>query len=448
MAASTTEVLVIGAGFAGLQAAAALQARGLRVQVLEARDRLGGRSRPATLAGRRLDLGAQWVGLGHARLQALARRAGAALLPQYDQGDKLLQLGHRLRRYSGLIPPVSPLALIEMQGVIWRLRQLQKAVPAAAPWEAPHAADLDALTVEQWQRRWLHSAGGRALFDLALRAVFCGEAGQLSMLGFLHYLAGNGGFERLIAARDGAQAATVDGGLHALTATLAEGLEIEREAAVRALRREGEAWIAQGADGRDWRARRVVLAMAPLLSSRIEIPGLSAEREQLGQRMPMGSVIKCLVAYERPFWREQGLSGEFVCPQAVFSPVFDVSPPDGGHGALVGFIDGPLAWRWSGDAGARRRAVIESLVAAFGAQAAEPIDYQDHDWIGDPWSRGCYVGLPAPGTLSRLGPALRAPQAGLHFAGTETARAWVGYVEGALESGERVAEEVASSLSA
>jgi monoamine oxidase len=96
----------------------------------------------------------------------------------------------------------------------------------------------------------------------------------------------------------------------------------------------------------------------------------------------------------------------------------------------------------SGHPEARRREVIDSLVTAFGSEAAHPVDYLDHDWITDAWSEGCYVGLPTPGTLTKLGTALREPHGRVHWAGTETAEAWVGYIEGALCSGERVAREV------
>lgn len=441
------DVAVVGAGFAGLAAARELQAAGLRVQVLEARDRVGGRSRPGVLQGRTIDLGGQWVGVRHDRLKALAAGAGAALLPQYTQGEKLLELDGRVRRYSGLIPPASPTALLEMQCALWRLRALQDRVSPEAPWAARGAETLDALSVEAWQARWLRSRGARALFDIAVRAVFCASPRQLSMLGFLHYLRANENFDALLSTDDGAQALTVAGGMHALSVHLARGLgaALRLDTPVQAIRREGESLCLQTPQG-PLRARRVIVAMAPTLAGRIEGLPDGPARAQLAQRMPMGSVIKCLVAYPRPFWREQGLTGEFVSDHAAFSPVFDVSPADGSHGALIGFFDGPEAVAWSANPAGRRREVLATLVRAFGPQAAEPLDYVDHDWITDPWSRGCYTGLWTPGTLTELGPALRTPVEGVHWAGTETASQWCGYIEGALLSGERAAAEVRATL--
>lgn len=446
MSDSVLDVAVIGAGFAGLTAARELEKRGLAVQVLEARDRVGGRSRPGTLNGVTIDTGGQWVGVGHARLERLVAEAGATLVPQYGRGRKVLQVAGKARTYTGLIPPVSPRALAEMQVALLRLRALQKKVDPARPWDSPLAA-LDQETLATWQDRWLRSEGARAIFDIGVRAVFCARPGELSMLHFLSYVAANGSFDYLVSAEGGAQAATVQGGMHQLSTHLARQLRrpVLLEAPVLRLEQGESAVTVTHAHG-TLRARRVIVAMAPSMAGRIGGDPVHTARQRLGARMPMGSVIKCLVAYARPFWREAGLSGEFVSDSAPFSPVFDHSPADGSCGILVGFFDGPEAVRWSGNPDGRRRAVIESLVAAFGPEAATPVDYVDHDWIADPWSEGCYVGLPAPGVLTGLGRALRAAHGRVHFAGTECAPAWTGYIEGALASGEAAAQEVALAL--
>ena len=442
------DVVIVGAGFSGLRAACELQQRGLHVQVVEARERVGGRSCAAMLNGRVVDVGGQWLGVDHQRLRALADQAGATIRAQYTTGDKLIADAGVVRRYRGLIPPVSPLGLLEFSAALARLRRLQSRVPADSPWQAHDAAALDAVTVQQWQARWIRTAGGRRLFDAALRAVLCTEASKLSMLGFLHYLSSNRSFEYLVSADDGAQAHVIEGGMHALSRHLASQLHhgVSYETPVLAIEQHANQATLRLAGGRRLSARRVIVAMSPLLASRIDMPGISVERHALGQRMPMGSVIKCLVAYRSPFWRASGLSGEFVGSDSLLSPVFDASPADASHGVLVGFIDGARALRWSADAAARRRAVIESLVHSHGPQAADPIDYVDQDWTAERYSLGCYVGVPTPGTLSSLGTALRAPSGLIHWAGTETAEAWCGYIEGALQAGERVAREVAAAM--
>ncbi|AFM11509.1 flavin monoamine oxidase family protein [Turneriella parva] len=444
--ARSVDVVVIGAGFAGLTAARALEAQGLKVQVIEARDRVGGRSRPGKLFGRTIDTGGQWVGVGHERLTRLVHEAGAELVPQYSVGKKLVQINNKTRYYSGLIPPVSVRALIEMQFALWRLTALQRKIDPKVPWQST-LANLDTQTVADWQRRWLRSDGAQALFDIGVRAIFCAKPGQLSMLHFLTYLRANGSFNYLASAEGGAQAATVKGGMHQLSVHLAKKLQqkILFGAPVQKITQSSKGVVVTHSRG-NIQAKRVVLAVAPALARKIEGDAMTTARRRLGERMPMGSVIKCLIAYKRPFWREQGFTGEFVSNTAGFSPMFDASPADGSCGILVGFFDGPTAVRWSSDADGRRREVIRSVVAAFGAEGENPVDYVDHDWITDPFSEGCYVGLPAPGALTELGASLRAPHGRVHYAGTETASEWIGYIEGAIESGERAAIEVCAAL--
>lgn len=444
----TCDIAVVGAGFAGLRAATLLRAAGRSVRLIEARDRVGGRSMAGTLNGRTLDLGGQWVGVRHDRLRALAAEAGAALVPQYVQGDKLLQTDDRIRRYSGLIPPISPTTLVEMQLALTRLRSLQKRVSPDAPWNSRDAEALDRMSVDAWQSRWLRSKGARALMDVAVRAVFCATPRQLSMLGFLHYISANENFDAVLSTDAGAQALTVDGGMHRLArhlgTQLGDALRLNRP--LQRIEQDTDEAVLHFADGA-LRAKRVIVAMAPPAAGRIACNPWMPAREQLAQRMPMGSVIKCLIAYKTPFWRAQGLTGEFVSTHAAFSPVFDVSPADGSSGALVGFFDGPDAVRWSGATPEARRAeVIATLVRAYGPDAAQYIDYADYDWIADPYSRGCYTGLWTPGTMTEVGHALREPVGRIHWAGTETASEWCGYIEGALLSGERAAAEVSAAL--
>jgi len=453
-----SDCIVIGAGFSGLQCARQLHDAGLRVTVLEARDRIGGRTRVTELAGRTVDIGGQWIGAAHSELQTLARSAGVQELPQFTDGARLLHLDHggrdRLKRYRGLIPNANPLALLELQRAIQTLTKQQKALDLHAPWETERASEWDHQTLDSWMRRHLRTRTGREIFDIAVRSVMTAEPGMLSFLGFLFYCASNENFEVLTSVESGAQAATVDGGMVQLAEHLARPLTaaelIHLEAPVAEIRRSdpSSGLVVTTADGRAFQAPKVVCALPPALQDRIRFdPPLAANRAQLANRMPMGSVIKTVVAYETPFWRHNGLSGEAVSHSLPFNTVFDATPPSGEFGALVGFIDGAPSRRWSSATPeARREAVLTSLTRYFGEQARNPLDHVEHDWITDPWARGCYVGLFTPGVLTELGPALRAPCGDIHWAGTETASEFCGYIEGAIRSGQRAAGEVAAAL--
>lgn len=452
----TLDCLIIGGGFAGLQCAQRLHQAGLAVQVLEARERLGGRTRVATLAGRTVDIGGQWIGAGHSELTAVAQAAGAAIVPQYAEGARLLHLASgrrdRVKRYRGLIPNANPLALLELDRAIRRLNRDSQSLSLDAPWQAAQASRWDHETLATWKQRHLRTRTGREIFDIAVRSVMTAEPGMLSRLGFLFYCASNNGFEALTSVDGGAQAATVGGGMVQLAEHLAAPLQAEHRVALNAdvhrVVRTEHAWQVEDRQQRCWQARRVVCALPPALQDRIAFePALPADRARLANRMPMGSVIKVVVAYATPFWREAGLSGEAVSHSLPFNTVFDASPREGRTGALVGFIDGAPARHWSArPPEERRQAVLDSLVRYFGPQAAEPLDYVEHDWVTDPWSRGCYVGLMTPGLLTELGPALRTPWSGIHWAGTETATEFCGYIEGAIRSGQRAADEVLTAL--
>jgi monoamine oxidase len=161
----------------------------------------------------------------------------------------------------------------------------------------------------------------------------------------------------------------------------------------------------------------------------------------------MGSVIKCLAVYDEPFWRAEGLSGSAVCGPGPLTMIFDNSPPDGSPGIIVGFLEGHWA-RELGRAGAdeRRQAVVENLARIFGPRAAQPELYLDRNWADEEWSRGCYVGYTPPGVLTSYGLALREPVGPIHWAGTETATVWNGYMDGAVQSGQRAAREALATI--
>lgn len=444
------DVCIVGAGFAGLNAAHHLRAAGCSVLVLEARDRVGGRTKPGLLAGHRVDLGGQWVGPDHGRLRALAARHGIAIEPQFESGGKLIEFGGKVKRYSGLIPAIPLLALLETDRVMKRIERMAAAINASSPWLAPEAEALDRDTVAAWLERHVRTAGARALMAIAVRAVFSAEPAEISMLFFLAYVRASGGLEPLISVRGGAQQDRFKGGLHQLSDALAD--EIGRETLrlstpVLALE-QGDASVTLHAAGQVVRARRAIVTVPLALLPRIQVaPAWPSLRQGLAQRSPMGSVIKCHIAYRTPFWRARGLSGEAVSDRGPFSPIFDGTPEGAAEGVLTGFLEGEAARRFTAlSAEARQQAVVATLVRLFGPEAANPIDYAENDWLAEEWSGGCYAGLMAPATLTGFAPVIRQPAGLVHFAGTETAIEATGYVEGALESGERAAAEVRAAL--
>ena len=445
---STVDVVVVGAGLAGLCAARELGREGATVQVLEARERVGGRVLSRQLAaGPVVELGAQWIGPGQEHMAALVQELALTPFPQHCAGDKVLSLGGKRSTYKRDIPSLPLLGLLDLDRTIKKLEAMARTVPLGAPGQAPRAREWDAMTVETWKRKSVLTAGARALVDVAIQSIFSAEPAEVSLLHCLWVLHAGGGLMKLSTIQGGAQQTRLREGFQTVAERLAGELggQLRLGAAVRAVVQSEDGVTVHHCRG-SVRGQRVILAIPPTLAGRIEYePALPVARDQLTQRMPMGSVCKCVAVYERPFWRERGLSGEAVCDRGPVRITFDDSPAagEGEHGALVAFVlaDGLRELRELDVAG-RRKAVISALVQLFGPQAGEPLDFIEQDWGAERWSRGCYFGLMPPGTLSRYGAALRTPCGRIHFAGTETAERWLGYMDGAVESGRRAATEV------
>jgi monoamine oxidase len=203
------------------------------------------------------------------------------------------------------------------------------------------------------------------------------------------------------------------------------------------------------ADGLTFEARRVIVALPPTLTCRIAYdPPMPAMRDQLTQRIPQGTVIKCMAIYDRPFWREQGLTGQATSLAGPVKLTFDNSPPDGSPGVLLGFLEGNQARMLGAETPERRRqAVIDGFARLFGPEAAQPVDYVDKSWADEEWTRGCYGCYMPTGAWTVYGPHLRAPVGPIHWAGAETATVWSGYMDGAVRSGDSAADSVSASLS-
>jgi monoamine oxidase len=448
-----SNVVVVGAGLAGLAAARRLVALGQEVTVVEARTRVGGRTEGMVLDdGTPLELGGQWLGEGHSRMYRLVDELGLSTFRTWnDEGRFLLDLrGKRstMKPHKGAMPHLSPFAIADLAQGLLRFTRLAARTDLHRPWLTRNAEVLDGQTWETWIRRNLRTRSGRAYFHVVCEAVWAAEASDVSLLHALFYARSNADLETLVAVDRGAQRDRVVGGsvrvAEAMAAALGERVVLGR--AVRRIEHDGDGVRVIARDGTEYHGDAAIVTLPPTLAGRLDYdPPLPSWRDQLTQRLPAGSVIKAYAIYPEPFWRRDGLNGQAASDVGPVKVTFDNSPPSGTPGVLLGFLEGKEARMWARRSEAeRRQAVIGCFVRYFGEAAARPPQYVERDWMAEQFTRGCYGAHFAPGVWTSYGEAWRAPVGRIHWAGSEYAPEWNGYMEGAVRSGEATAAAVAA----
>lgn len=443
------DTVIVGAGFAGLSAARTLMAEGQdNFVVLEARDRVGGRTKPGKIGDISIDLGGMWMAPCQTRLKSLTAHYQVRNYPTHLDGNAIFRIGNRERLgpredLSRLLGIAGGLAYLFAK---WQLERRMAPLDTSQPWAHPEAEQLDATTMETWIVRNVFHSFARTAFRTICTSLLCAEPSQVSLLFFLHYIKSGGGLDVLISAdTGGAQNLMFHGGVHQISRFMADevGDRLHLDAPVTTISWHDGGVTVQSTAG-TFIARKAIITVPPTLLHRIQFsPALPQPKVAVHDRLFMGSSIKFWVLYKTPFWRDRGLNGTILRDDVPMTPVMDVSPPDQENGLLVGFFDGGRAIQYADlRVEERRTMVLKMLVEHFGPEASEPLDYVDHDWTDEEWSGGCYGAFAPPGVFAPYGEELRTPIGPLHWAGTETSPRWTGYIEGAIRSGERAAGEI------
>jgi monoamine oxidase len=446
------DVIIVGAGLSGLYAARELKKAGYEPLILEADDRTGGRILTETpIPGIPLELGAQWIGDTHARMFRLAAELGVDTYPQYEAGDTKYELcGTGVLTQTEFHQRFGD-ELESVNRVLATLDTLAATVPAEAPWSAPQAAEWDAITAGAWYDAQRLSPVARTLLEICTVGILAVPTVEVSFLHLLFTIQTCGvGAALFSEAEGGAQTTRFVGGTAQIPDRLAAQLadHIVLNTPVQTIEQTADGVVVGCRGGQTFSAKRVIVAIAPTLAGRILYdPPLPGARDQITQRMPHGSAMKAFFVYDEPFWRADGLNGQFISDVGPAFMSNDTCIAGQDAGVLLAFLEGPQArifHQWT--EADRREALTAQMVRTFGPQAADPVAYVDGEWTERPWTRGCYNANMGPFVWTNYGPALSAPIGRIHWASTDTATQWSAYMEGAVDAAERAVAEVLRAI--
>jgi monoamine oxidase len=458
--ARTADAIVVGAGISGLAAARQLAGAGKSVIVLEARNRVGGRMLNHSLGGGKVtEAGAEFVGPTQDHILALAKEVGVGTFKSYNTGKNVYYKHGQRSTYDDSLPtgavPIDPTIDADIIKAVLQLDQMSQSVPVDAPWRAQNAEEWDSQTLWSWFKENQINPQVQGVVSAATEAIFGAEARDISLLFTLFYIAASGNeqnpgtFERNFNTAGGAQESRLIGGSQLIAIRVANQLggAVQLNTPVRRIEQTSTG-VNVIADTGTFTGKQVIVAIPPPLAGRIQYePLLPSLRDQLTQKMGMGTLMKAEAVYDKPFWRDAGLNGQAVSDTGPVKVTFDNTPPDGSPGVLMGFIGGHEA-RTLGQLpfSQQRDAALQSFANYFGPQAKKPNDFILMNWSTEEWTRGCPVSTLAPGVLFDFGTALREPVGRIHWAGTETSTYWNGYMDGAVRAGERAAGEVLAEI--
>ncbi|MET7508055.1 flavin monoamine oxidase family protein [Streptomyces albidoflavus] len=441
----SVDVVIVGAGFAGLSAAERLDSMGVSVLVLEGRDRVGGRSYSGEVAGVKVDFGATWVSPRHTAILDLAKRLGCSTTGQFHEGLNLLWMAGRRHTWTGTIPAVDSMDLEDLGRVQVALDELLAPIDIDAAWKSPNAEKLDSISFGEWLDQQQAAASTRAVMTMVSKVQWGCNPGEVSLLHVLRYIQAVGGLDHMLAVEGGSNQDRITETTQEIANRLAAKLgdRVVLDSRVRQISQDDDG-VTVHTDSAVISAKYVISTATPEHRSYIEfLPALPEKTEGLTRTWPMGKLSKAFVAYDKPFWRAEGLSGEALMDTGTAFITFDVSPDDG-PGVLMVFC-APRVYDGF-DLETRRSRVVQQLVDLYGAQASTPIDYVDHCWGTEPFAPGGPHPAAGPYAVTSYGSALTEPHGRVHWAGTETAGEWAGTMNGAVLTGLRTAEEVAQRL--
>lgn len=385
-----------------------------------------------TRLGSRIDLGGQWIGHGHHRFTALAKKAGATIDPTLEAG--LPVIVYRGRRVSLLSPSILlGLFYVLLFDVISRVY-----VP-------PRWNDV---TVKDFIGKWAVTGLTKQFLSFLVTSASTVDLKACSVYHLAKDLRTSGGALTVLGDRGAAQDSLVRESTGSIVDMMARelGAKLGTNARVTSIQQNEKGVTVRTASGQVYTAAKTIITVPPPMLKNISFePALPARLQALQRNTRMGIVYKAIAVFDRPFWRDRNCS-QVISLDDPACGFFDSSPP-GGPGHLVLLVTGSAARILDTMSSAQRRdRLLGQLVPFMGSEVLSPLEWHEKSWQTDEFCGGGYLAFPVVGTTEGFLPMPHEAVGNIHRAGTETAQEHTGYIEGALQSGERVAGEVASLL--
>jgi monoamine oxidase len=430
------DVIVIGAGFAGLAAATALEAQGRSVLVLEARDRIGGKvtSGPDEL-GRRVDLGGQWVCDDMPNVLELIHRHGLTLVAPERKGRRIAHpvgdIDAMWAAFGEALEQVHDQTDDESFGDVARRLPADVAVGVRASAQSTMCVDPDRYPA--WH-----------IADMFARAPMNVEELQYYVAETIHELALRMAAELAEPVRPDVRVTALERREDRVIVTTSTGATGSVPAGSGG--DDGAGGEAEGdAGGTVFEARHVVLAVPPQVVTNVaHTPPLPDDVARSCGAFVPGQVRKVLVRYERPFWNDTGLEGtvQFTDPTTLY---LSATTNDEGAG-LVAFVGGALSEHVRTLEPSERKATLLALFAdALGPEALQPVSWVERDWVPDDLGAGGYQSVLVDPSARDAHDVLRKGLDRVAFASTEISPSFPGYIEGAICAGRAAANAIASA---
>ncbi|XP_041114988.1 amine oxidase [flavin-containing] [Polyodon spathula] len=455
MTSNKYDVIVIGGGISGLTGAKLLVESGLNVLVLEARDRVGGRT--FTVRNKHckyVDLGGAYVGPTQNRILRIAKELGIETYKINEVENLVHHVKGKSYPFKGSFPPMwNPFAVMDFNNLWRKMDEMGKEIPREAPWKAPHAEEWDKMTMKELFNKLCWTSTARKFANLFVNVNVTSEPHEVSALWFLWYVKQCGGTTRIFSTTNGGQERKFVGGSGQLSERLMDRLgdRVKLERPVCSIDQSGDNVVVETLNHEKYEAKYVIIATAPALNLKMHFkPPMPPLRNQLIHRVPTGSVIKCMVYYREAFWRKKGYCGSMLIEdeEAPIGLTLDDTKPDGSIPAIMGFILASKARTLASLTKEERLSrICEIYSRVLGSEEAlHPVHYEEKNWCEEEYSGGCYTAYFPPGIMTQYGKVLRQPVGKLYFAGTETSTEWSGYMEGAVQAGERAAREILCTM--